>query len=200
MIARSSSAASSPALGPHRRQLPQRLHLPAAPRQSVVWPGSRCPTCDRPLAWYENIPVVSYAVLRGRCRTCGTPISVRYPIVEIDHDGRVPAALVRLGPDAAARCRGCCSRCALIVLFAIDLEHQILPNVITLPGIVDRARSSAWFLPPGLVAALAASRSAAGILWLIAEAWMRLRRRRGDGLRRRQDAGDDRRVPRPQSW
>ncbi|HEY7055095.1 MAG TPA: prepilin peptidase, partial [Vicinamibacterales bacterium] len=51
-------------------------------RQSVVWPGSRCATCDRPLAWYENVPLVSYAVLLGRCRTCGSRISIRYPIVE----------------------------------------------------------------------------------------------------------------------
>ena len=71
------------AAGPARRQLPQRLHLPPALGASPsCWPGSRCGSCDRPLAWYDNMPLVSYAVLRGRCRTCGSHISLRYPIVE----------------------------------------------------------------------------------------------------------------------
>src|SRR5260221_4184719 len=50
--------------------------------ESVVWPASRCPNCLRPLAWFENVPVVSYLGLGGRCRTCRAPISARYPIVE----------------------------------------------------------------------------------------------------------------------
>src|SRR5690349_8738481 len=50
--------------------------------RSIVWPSSRCAECDRPLAWYENIPLVSYAALRGRCRSCGARIAIRYPIVE----------------------------------------------------------------------------------------------------------------------
>ena len=51
-------------------------------RESRVWPGSHCPSCDRALAWYENIPVVSWVALRGRCRTCRAPISIAYPLVE----------------------------------------------------------------------------------------------------------------------
>ena len=50
--------------------------------ESIVWPSSACPHCSRELSWYENIPVVSYLVLRGRCRTCGAPIGGRYPLVE----------------------------------------------------------------------------------------------------------------------
>jgi leader peptidase (prepilin peptidase)/N-methyltransferase len=142
-------------------------------RQSVVWPGSRCATCDRPLAWYENVPLVSYAVLLGRCRTCGSRISIRYPIVEAITMGVFllhwyvwglqPILLPRLA-----------FACALIVLFAIDLEHQILPNVITLPGIVVGLVCS-LFWPPGLTAALGGAALGGGLLWLIAEAWMRLR-------------------------
>ena len=142
-------------------------------RESVVWPGSRCGSCDRPLAWYENVPLVSYAMLRGRCRTCGSHISLRYPIIEaitmvvfLLHWhvwGLQPILLPRL-----------LFACALIVLFAIDLEHQILPNVITLPGLVIGLLFSV-FLPPGLWAALAGAAFGGGILWLIAEVWMRLR-------------------------
>ncbi len=144
------------------------------PRQmSVVWPASRCGECGRSLAWYENIPIASYAVLGGRCRTCGSRISIRYPLIEaitmgvfLWHwyvFGLQPILIPKL-----------LFACALIVLFAIDLEHQILPNVITLPGIVaGLAFSLIW--PPGILASLAGVALGGGILWLIAEAWLRLR-------------------------
>jgi len=140
---------------------------------SVVWPGSRCATCDRPLAWFENIPVFSYAVLRGRCRTCGTRISIRYPIVEIITMIVFLLHWYVLGMDSILVPR-LLFACALIVLFAIDLEHQILPNVITLPGIViGLLFSLVW--PPSIVAALEGAALGGCILWLIAEAWMRFR-------------------------
>jgi len=142
-------------------------------RESVVWPGSRCGSCNRPLDWYENIPVLSYAVLRGRCRTCRSHISLRYPIVEaitmavfLLHWQVFGLQLILLPRLLFA--------CAMIVLFAIDLEHQILPNVITLPGIVVGLLFS-LFLPPGVIAALEGAAFGGGLLWLIAEAWLRLR-------------------------
>jgi len=140
---------------------------------SVVWPASRCAECARPLAWYENIPVLSYTALRGRCRTCGVRISIRYPIVEaitmavyLWHWyvwGLQPILLPKL-----------LFASALIVLFAIDLEHQILPNVITLPGIViGFVCSLVW--APGPLASLEGIALGGGILWLIAEVWLRVR-------------------------
>src|SRR3954468_8304068 len=140
---------------------------------SVVWPASRCAECARPLAWYENIPVLSYTALRGRCQTCGVRISIRYPIVEaitmavyLWHWyvwGLQPILLPKL-----------LFASALIVLFAIDLEHQILPNVITLPGIViGFVCSLVW--APGPLASLEGIALGGGILWLIAEVWLRLR-------------------------
>ena len=51
--------------------------------RSLFWPGSHCPTCLRPIRWYDNLPVVSYVVLRARCRVCGARISIRYPLVEL---------------------------------------------------------------------------------------------------------------------
>ncbi|HEY2432121.1 MAG TPA: prepilin peptidase [Vicinamibacterales bacterium] len=143
-------------------------------KQSVVTPRSRCPHCGYALTWRDNLPVVSYALLGGRCRSCQAPIALRYPLVEtitcavfVWHGlvfGADPLLAIRL-PFA----------CALIVLFAIDLEHQILPDRITLPGIVVGFASS-LFLPPGPLMSLAGMVVGGGILWVIAEAWFRLRK------------------------
>ena len=143
-------------------------------KESVVWPASRCPGCGHDLAWFDNIPVASYLVLRGRCRSCRAPISIRYPIVEA-----LTAAIFLLhwmvfGPTPLLAVR-LLFACALIVLFAIDLDHQILPDVITLPGIVVGFVCSV-FLPPGPLMSLAGIALGGGLLWAIAEAWFRLRK------------------------
>jgi leader peptidase (prepilin peptidase)/N-methyltransferase len=143
-------------------------------KQSVVHPGSRCPDCGYALRWYDNVPVLSYAVLRGRCRSCARPISLQYPIVEI-----VTAVIFVLhwysfGPTVLLPLR-LVFACALVVLFLIDLEHQILPDVITLPGIVTGVVCS-LFLPPGPVMSILGVLVGGGLLWAIAEAWFRLRK------------------------
>jgi leader peptidase (prepilin peptidase)/N-methyltransferase len=142
-------------------------------RQSLVSPPSRCPDCRYQLRWIDNIPVVSYLLLGGRCRKCRRRISIRYPIVEL-----VTMALFLAHywvfdwtPLLAVRL---VFACAMVVLFAIDLEHQILPDAITLPGIVA-GLACAVFLPPGIVAALLGALAGGGVLFLIAEAWSRLR-------------------------
>jgi leader peptidase (prepilin peptidase)/N-methyltransferase len=141
---------------------------------SVVHPGSRCPDCGYALRWYDNIPVFSYASLRGRCRSCARPISIQYPIIEI-----VTAAVFLLhwyvfGPTIMLPVR-LLFACALIVLFMIDLEHQILPDVITLPGIVLGVVFS-LLLPPGPLLSILGVLLGGGLLWAIAEAWLRLRK------------------------
>ena len=161
---------------------------------SIVWPASACARCGRTLAWFENVPVVSYVALRGRCRTCGEPISPRYPIVET-----ITAAMFALGwwyygPGVLLASRLVLG-CALIVLFEIDREHQILPHAITLPGIVVGFAFS-FFTEPGWQASLEGLLLGGGILLAIG---VRLllppaRGRPGDG--RFQDARDDRRVSR----
>ena len=143
-------------------------------KQSIALPASRCPQCGHALPWYENVPVLSYAALLGRCSSCRAPISIRYPIVEAFTGvlflwhwwlfGWTPLFAVRLA-----------LACGLVVLFAIDLEHQILPDVITLPGIVVGFLCS-LFLPPGPVMSLAGIVAGGGILWLIAEIWLRVRK------------------------
>ena len=103
--------------------------------ESIVFPNSRCPSCGTAIAFYDNIPVLSYAVLGGRCRSCKTHISARYPAVELltgllwavvaMHDGMtwaLPFDLIFVT--------------AILVLIFIDAEHMILPNAITYPGIV----------------------------------------------------------------
>jgi leader peptidase (prepilin peptidase) / N-methyltransferase len=142
-------------------------------RQSIVWPASRCPACGRALAWYENIPVLSYAALGGRCRTCRTAIALRYPIVEIATAAAFALDVLAFGMTPLLAVRVLFA-CILIVLFEIDLEHQLLPNVITLPGIVVGLACS-LFLPPGIVMSLAGAVAGGGILWLMIEIWLRLR-------------------------
>ena len=149
-------------------------------RQSVNWPGSRCTTCDRSLSWYENIPVVSWLVLRGRCRTCGEHISAMYPIVELVTAALFVAGYVIYGwtPLLAVRLA---FACAMVVLFVIDLQHHLLPNVITVPGIVIGFALS-LMLPPGWKASLIGLMAGGGMLFGIAEAWYRLRGIEGLGM------------------
>ncbi len=149
-------------------------------RVSIVWPASRCAQCDRPLAWFENIPLVSYAALGGRCRTCRARISIQYPLVEAITMIVFVLVLQIFGLDSILIPR-LLFACVLIVLFAIDLEHQILPNVITLPGIVAGFLCSlVW--PPGPVSSLIGIGIGGGILWLIAEAWLKFRGVEGMGF------------------
>jgi leader peptidase (prepilin peptidase)/N-methyltransferase len=148
--------------------------------ESVAWPGSHCTSCSRALSWYENIPVVSWTVLRGRCRTCGSRISMQYPIVEA-----VTGVLFLAGYDAFGLTPLLPVRllfgCAMIVLFAIDLEHQILPNEITLPGIAVGFVASI-FLPPGWTSSLIGLLVGGLFPFLIAELYARVRGREGMGM------------------
>jgi leader peptidase (prepilin peptidase)/N-methyltransferase len=104
-------------------------------RRSLVKPGSACPGCGVPIAWHDNIPILSFVALRGRCRACAMPIPWRYPIVEA-----VTAALFAGADLAFERTIDAVVAAALlavlVALTAIDLERQLLPDLITLPGIV----------------------------------------------------------------
>lgn len=124
-------------------------------RESVVTPASRCPGCKTPVAPRDNVPVLSWLALRGRCRHCGEPISARYPLVElatavifagVAAARGVDADLVRVLPFAAA----------LVALAAIDLDHHVLPNRIVVPlavfGVAAGAVLAASELPELLIA------------------------------------------------
>ena len=148
--------------------------------ESIAWPASHCTTCNRPLGWYENIPVVSWTALRGRCRTCRSPISIRYPIVELITGALFLGAYFAFGLTPLLPVR-IVFACAMIVLFAIDLEHQILPNEITIPGIVI-GFACALFLPPGWKSSLIGLLAGGVFPFLVAEAYLRIRKREGMGM------------------
>lgn len=149
-------------------------------RESVNWPGSHCTACNRPLSWYENVPIISWLVLRARCRTCGESISVVYPLVELITGVLFVAGYAIYGwtPMLAVRLA---FACAMVVLFAIDLRHHLLPNIITVPGIVIGFLLS-LFLPPGWKASLIGLIAGGGVLFAIAEGYYRLRGVEGLGM------------------
>ena len=147
---------------------------------SVVWPGSACTICKRDLSWFENIPVFSYLVLRGRCRTCQTPISLQYPFVEALTAAMFAFAWWLYGPSALLVSR-LVFGCALIVLFAIDLEHQLLPHAITLPGIVVGFLFS-FVAEPGWPDSLIGILVGGGLLLSVAYLYLWLRHKEGLGM------------------
>lgn len=93
---------------------------------------SRCPSCNRPIAWFDNIPVASWLILRGRCRSCGSAISLRYPVVELVTAILSVVVVWRLGPTAAGLA-GLAFTWALVASAGIDLDHKLLPDQLTLP-------------------------------------------------------------------
>ena len=148
--------------------------------QSLVSPPSRCPRCGSRLNWYDNVPIVGWLLLRGRCRNCQQPISVQYPLVELV-TALLFVLIVWLTPPGPLMASRLLLVCILIVLFGIDFEHQILPNSITLPGIVAGLILST-IAPPGLGDALLGVLLGAGVLYGIAAAYYLWRREEGLGM------------------
>jgi leader peptidase (prepilin peptidase) / N-methyltransferase len=148
--------------------------------ESLSFPASHCTSCQRPLDWFENIPLFGWFALRGRCRTCRTAISAIYPTVEALTAGVFVAgyAIYGLTPLLAVRVL---FACAMIVLFAVDLRHRILPNAITLPGVVVGLLFSV-FLPPGWLSSLIGVLGGGGVLFAIGEAYYRWRGVEGLGM------------------
>src|SRR5512133_4302182 len=101
--------------------------------ESLVHPRSRCPHCDTQLRAIDNIPVISWLALRGRCHHCGAPISARYPLVELT-TGALYAAVVASQDDAVRIVLGLLLVTALIPIALIDLDHRIIPTRTTGPG------------------------------------------------------------------
>jgi len=102
--------------------------------RSIIYPGSACPRCGKSIAWYDNLPVLSYALLRGRCRHCRGPISWRYPAVELACGLLFGLAYGHFG-QGTALASAMILLAGLVAITAIDLDHQIIPDVLSLPGI-----------------------------------------------------------------
>jgi leader peptidase (prepilin peptidase) / N-methyltransferase len=149
-------------------------------RKSIVYPPSNCVSCKKPIAWYDNIPFLSYLILRGRCRKCGKKISIRYWIVEtltallffavFKKFGWGPLLFVREWPFVAI----------LIAITFIDLRHRIIPDQLSLGGLV-LGLSTAHFVPGfGLTSAFIGAASGFGIFYLFA--WLYFKFAKRDGL------------------
>lgn len=125
------------------------------PRQvSIVWPSSRCPSCGQPIRAWDNIPILSYLMLGGRCRNCRAKIPYRYPVVEALNAVFYLILLWRFGPDWPFLVYALfCS--ALIVITFIDLDFQIIPDRITLPGIPLGILAGSLLLPDPFLRATA---------------------------------------------
>ena len=132
--------------------------------QSVIHPRSRCPSCQAPIAWYDNVPVVSWLLLLGRCRRCRTRISVRYPAVELAIAAVWAGSIAWLGPSVEAL--GAALFVTLLVgILLTDAEHMIIPDEFSLGGL---GAGFALALVPGGLSPLQAAIGAAlgfGLLW-----------------------------------
>jgi leader peptidase (prepilin peptidase) / N-methyltransferase len=112
-------------------------------RESIVFPGSHCPACGKPIRAFDNIPVFAFLWLGGKCRSCRAPISFQYPLVEALSGLSFYACAITWGPAPATFVNSLLVS-MVIVLFFVDYHHQILPNVITLPGAIAGILLSPW--------------------------------------------------------
>lgn len=144
-------------------------------RESVTTPPSRCPGCGALIRPWDNVPLLSYLVLGGRCRACKRRISPRYPLVEAASGGLYWALAAAFGPSPRALVLMAFAS-ALLILGLIDFEHQILPNAITLPGIVVgllATRLPGW--PVGTLQAAAAAAGGYLVFMLVAATYRKAR-------------------------
>jgi leader peptidase (prepilin peptidase)/N-methyltransferase len=149
--------------------------------ESLVAPRSRCPSCGGPIAAFDNVPVLSWLLLRGRCRSCRAPISVRYPAIELAN-GALWALAFRFAPSWGDLAAGVVLASACLALMGIDYDHQILPDAITLPGIaIGLALSFVSVVRTPLSAVLGAALGAGG-LFLVAFAYEKIAGHEGMGL------------------
>jgi leader peptidase (prepilin peptidase)/N-methyltransferase len=162
---------------------------------SIVRPSrSFCPHCQHPIAWYDNIPLLSYVLLRGRCRHCGHRIAIRYVLVELA-TGLAFMLCVGVLSATLPALKWCLFSALLIALTATDFEERILPNELTLGGTVlglviavfvpVRADTISSFLPPQLASISEAAFGAAigsGSIWFVGWAYKKIRHREGMGF------------------
>ncbi len=143
--------------------------------QSIVFPASRCPKCGTGIRPWHNLPVISWLLLRGRCASCREPISPRYPLVEALHGIGFALIVLHFGPFPFTLLLFVFFS-ALVILALIDWDHQILPDVITLPGVLIGLAGS---LLPGALIDWRESALSAGFgyvaFFLVAEGYARLR-------------------------
>jgi leader peptidase (prepilin peptidase) / N-methyltransferase len=171
--------------------------------ESIVHPGSHCPACRAPVRWYDNLPLLSFLWLRGRCRGCGAPISLRYPAIELLTGVLFALVAWRFGVTPMV-VPACAFAAALVATAAIDFDHQIIPDELSLGGLVVAlvAVPGATWLSGGdfvhalLLAAIGAALGA-GILWIVGFAHARIATALGRRFAHWPGEGED--LPQPGS-
>ena len=148
---------------------------------SIISPGSQCPSCSARIRWFDNIPIVSYFILGGRCRACKTIISPRYPLVEALSGLLFAAVVFRYGIQPATAAMALFAWALLVITF-IDLDHRIIPDVISLPGTILGLAFS--FVPgfPRPVDSVVGVAAGAGFLFLVLYAYEKIMGEEGMGL------------------
>jgi leader peptidase (prepilin peptidase)/N-methyltransferase len=149
--------------------------------ESIISPGSRCPSCRTAIAWYDTVPVLSYLLLGGRCRRCRARISVRYPLVELVTAGAFVLVVLVFWPAVWMVAQRLVFTALLIVLFGTDLDVQRLPDVLTIPGLIAGLLFS-LVTGPGVVSACAGAALGAALPALVRWIWKRATGVDGMGL------------------
>jgi leader peptidase (prepilin peptidase)/N-methyltransferase len=135
--------------------------------KSIITPGSHCRVCSAPILPWENIPLLSYILLRGRCRVCKDPISLRYPVVELVSGVLSMLLWFKFGFSIPFAVYAALTS-TLLTVALIDYDHKIIPNIITLPGMVIGLGLSTYVLPLTLVDSLLGLFLGGGLFYLIA--------------------------------
>ena len=154
------------------------LRLPK--EESIITPASHCPSCQKPIKFYDNIPLISYVLLKGRCRYCKGPISIQYPLVEGMTALGSLLLITRFGPSLSYLFYFSFV-CALIVITVIDLYYQIIPDVISLPGIGVGLLSSLIIPQIKFLDSLIGALVGGGSLFIVATLYQWLFKREGMG-------------------
>lgn len=154
------------------------LRLPKS--ESVVTPRSRCPNCQSPIAWFDNIPVLSYALLGGRCRKCQQKFSIQYPVVELLMAILFCAVGYSIGLKWSLL-EYLILVFGLVVITFIDLKHYIIPDVFSLSGIVVGLIGSLINPERSFTTSLAGVLMGGGFLWAVAVIYLYLRKQEGMG-------------------
>lgn len=153
--------------------------LPAG--ESVVHPRSRCPKCGRMITWWQNIPILSWVILRGKCAGCGLPISIRYPVVELVTGALFLACLERFGLSWGLLPAWILSG-SLIAITFIDIDIFEIPDEISLPGIVLGCALRPLCFDKPWISGIVGAAAGAGALWFVRWAYEAVRKREGMGL------------------
>lgn len=149
--------------------------------RSTVHPRSRCPRCDAAIRARDNVPVLSWLLLRGRCRACGAPIHWRYPLIEVATAVLFVASVERFGPRPEALLAAILGS-LLLALAAIDVDHLYLPDRLTLGGTVAGVALQGLADGGSLASAVQGALLGGGLLLVVAGAWLLAAGREGMGL------------------